>query len=420
MPTGSRDRLQSYNGSGEITYDVYGNAEKWFKHGAVSRVGLELSRDLHGRLTKITDTETGETYTYGYDGSGLRESKTASGVTHAYRYIGDKLAEEVRSDGKKLLYYYDDAGLRTIVYASGGEEKKYRVRRNLQGDVEKLVDGNGRVVVEYVYDAWGKHTVQDGSDEGIGSLNSIRYRGYCYDEETELYYLKSRYYDPEVGRFLSADSIEYLDPESLNGLNLYAYCNNNPVNYVDPTGQFWDTILDIGFLIWSVVDLVRGGWKDWKNWAALGVDVLFAVIPFIPSGGGQIISVGNKMDNALDVADAINHIDNIQDIAKVTLIGRSMDRVKDTAALIGKADNLYIPWRGYDVAATGFKKLVHNTISMLHDGYWMFGKLRKGYTVIDIGMKSTHRYLGLYYGIEKVVSALWKSRNVWKFPIHLF
>ena len=286
--------------------------------------------------------------------------------------------------------------------------------------MEKLVDASGAVVVEYVYDAWGKHTVQDGSDEGIGSLNSIRYRGYCYDEETELYYLKSRYYDPEVGRFLSADSIEYLDPESLNGLNLYAYCNNNPVNYVDPTGQFWDTILDIGFLIWSVVDLVRGGWKDWKNWAALGVDVLFAVIPFIPSGGGQIISVGNKMDNALDVADAINHIDNIQDIAKVTLIGRSMDRVKDTAALIGKADNLYIPWRGYDVAATGFKKLVHNTISMLHDGYWMFGKLRKGYTVIDIGMKSTHRYLGLYYGIEKVVSALWKSRNVWKFPIHLF
>ena len=130
--------------------------------------------------------------------------------------------------------------------------------------MEKLVDGNGRVVVEYVYDAWGKHTVQDGSDEGIGSLNSIRYRGYCYDEETGLYYLQSRYYDPEVGRFLSADSIEYLDPESLNGLNLYAYCNNNPVMYVDPTGHLWDTILDIGFLIWSVVDLVRGGWKDWK------------------------------------------------------------------------------------------------------------------------------------------------------------
>lgn len=73
----------------------------------------------------------------------MRESKTASGVTHAYRYIGDKLAEEVRSDGKKLLYYYDDAGLRTIGYESGGEERTYRVRRNVQGDVEKLVDASG-------------------------------------------------------------------------------------------------------------------------------------------------------------------------------------------------------------------------------------------------------------------------------------
>ena len=137
-------------------------------------------------------------------------------------------------------------GLRTIGYESGGAERIYRVRRNVQGDVEKLVDVSGTVVVEYVYDAWGNHTVRDTSGEGLGTLNSIRYRGYIYDTETGLYYLQSRYYDPEVGRFLSADSIEYLDPETINGLNLYAYCNNNPVMYVDPTGhapKWWQWLI---------------------------------------------------------------------------------------------------------------------------------------------------------------------------------
>ena len=93
-------------------------------------------------------------------------------------------------------------------------------------------------------DAWGNHKVLDAagtentSDDFIGNINPIRYRGYYYDAEVGLYYLKSRYYDPEVGRFISPDDTEYLDPEKLDGLNLYAYCLNNPVMYVDPDGRF--------------------------------------------------------------------------------------------------------------------------------------------------------------------------------------
>ena len=69
-------------------------------------------------------------------------------------------------------------------------------------------------------------------------LNPFRYRSYYYDVETKIYYLNARYYDPAIGRFLCPDSIEYLDPTTLGGLNLYAYCNNNPVNYADPSGHF--------------------------------------------------------------------------------------------------------------------------------------------------------------------------------------
>ena len=94
-------------------------------------------------------------------------------------------------------------------------------------------------MVQYVYDAWGNHAVLDanGADitdvDHIGSLNPFRYRGYFYDAETGLYFLKTRYYDPETGRFITIDDISYIDPETINGLNLYAYCGNNPVMRTD-------------------------------------------------------------------------------------------------------------------------------------------------------------------------------------------
>ena len=116
-----------------------------------------------------------------------------------------------------------------------------------------LIDNNGNTVVEYYYDAWGNHKVVDADGDeitdldNIGNLNPFRYRGYYYDTETGLYFLQTRYYDPEVGRFLNRDSVEYADPETINGLNLYAYCLNNPVEYVDPTGELaWYEWLGIG------------------------------------------------------------------------------------------------------------------------------------------------------------------------------
>ncbi len=97
-------------------------------------------------------------------------------------------------------------------------------------------------MVKYYYDAWGNQIVS-GSNTTLGILNPFRYRGYYYDTETGFYFLQTRYYDPEVGRFLNMDSTNYADPSTANGLNLYAYCGNNPVMYSDPTGEFWLTCL---------------------------------------------------------------------------------------------------------------------------------------------------------------------------------
>ena len=119
----------------------------------------------------------------------------------------------------------------------------YYYVKDIQGNVKRITDIYGHVVASYTYDAWGNHTVYDeygdvNTYQGIiGNINPIRYRGYYFDAETGLYYLQTRYYDPEIGRFISPDSTKYLDPESINGLNLYAYCLNNPVMYEDPSGH---------------------------------------------------------------------------------------------------------------------------------------------------------------------------------------
>ena len=102
-----------------------------------------------------------------------------------------------------------------------------------------LIDTNGNEVVQYWYDAWGTHKVVDANGDEItdqddsGNLNPFRYRGYYYDRETGLYFLQTRYYDPVVGRFLNRDFVNYADSQTINGLNLYTYCGNNPVMCID-------------------------------------------------------------------------------------------------------------------------------------------------------------------------------------------
>ncbi|MDR1697440.1 MAG: hypothetical protein LBR37_00780 [Erysipelotrichaceae bacterium] len=116
---------------------------------------------------------------------------------------------------------------------------------------------------KYTYDAYGNHTITNYDVSQLGDLNPFRYRGYYYDVETSLYYLQSRYYDPKIGRFISKDHLNYLDPKTIGGLNLYAYCGGNPVMYTDSSGcspEFWMHILS-GLMIMGGIALmfVPGG-----------------------------------------------------------------------------------------------------------------------------------------------------------------
>ena len=135
---------------------------------------------------------------------------------------------------QNLHFFYDAQSRPAFVEYNG---TKYRYIHNLQGDIVGIVDGNGNLVVEYRYDAWGKLISITGTlKTSLGELNPFRYRGYVYDEETELYYLKSRYYNPKRNRFNNVDSIAG-KVGALGAHNLFMYCANNSVLMSDPDGK---------------------------------------------------------------------------------------------------------------------------------------------------------------------------------------
>ncbi len=112
---------------------------------------------------------------------------------------------------------------------------EYYYVTNLQGDIIAILNSNGTCVAEYEYDAWGNCTVTKATDT-IAYDNPLRYRGYYYDSDTDLYYLQSRYYDANTGRFINADEPEMI----LDGVyNLFSYCENDPVMYCDPDGYMF-------------------------------------------------------------------------------------------------------------------------------------------------------------------------------------
>lgn len=182
---------------------------------------------------------------YSYDTNGTRISKTVNGTKYEYQYESGKLFYENR-DKAEFYYQYDGTGaLSTIIHYDGnGNRAQYYVLCNSRGDIVDIYNQDGTLAAHYVYDSWG-NTISildingnEITDSGnIGILNQIRYRGYYLDTETGYYYLMSRYYNPELGRFLNADCGVFLQDSILES-NVYIYCVNNPIINSDCMGLY--------------------------------------------------------------------------------------------------------------------------------------------------------------------------------------
>ena len=240
-------------------------------------------------------SRSGTDITYSYDADGLRISKTVNGTTYHYYYLDSQLVE-MTWDSNKLHFTYDSVGPASVNYNG----TIYNYIKNAQGDVVGLVDFNGTKVVEYIYDAWGNHLSTFGTMAStLGKYNPLRYRGYVYDTETGLYYLQSRYYNPAWGRFINADDTTLLasSPSKAHwDKNVFAYCDNNPLNRVDEDGECWNII--IGGIVGGIVS----GASTIVNDAIMGREttvgsVLESVIVGVIAGGvSAAISVKYDMD----------------------------------------------------------------------------------------------------------------------------
>ena len=269
-------------------YDSYGNPKQWFKHGSdSSEIKYALGWSQVNRLTEITDIDTNERYEYTYNSSGIRTNKRVGNTEYEYFLDGSNIIAETRTTGEsaeKLIYYYETTGI--VGFNCNGTD--YYYQKNIQGDIIRIYNESGTICGMYSYDAWGKRTVILDSN-GIASINPFGYRGYYLDNETGLWYLNSRYYDSEVGRFLTPDSLDYLAPETLGGLNRYTYCGNNPVNYYDPSGHLISLIVVLmitGAIAGASLGGLIAGFTAYNN-GSRGWD-LFGSILLGTLGGGAI------------------------------------------------------------------------------------------------------------------------------------
>ena len=332
-----RDKLTAVNGS-TIRYDAIGNP---------LNDGTWTYTWQNGRqLQKMQ--KAGVTAEFVYNADGLRVQKMVNGVATKYTLHGKNIVH-MTSGADELHFFYDAQNRPAVVVYNG---TAYAYVKSLQGDILAILDENGNTVVSYGYDAWGAPLWCIGElAETLGKVQPFRYRGYALDEETELYYNQSRFYNPSIARFITADTTGVLTAslKSLTEKNLFAYCDNNPVMRKDIDGAFWDTFFDIVSLAVSVCEVIANPTDPWA-WAGLAGDVV-DLVPFV-TGVGEVtraVKAANKAGDVLTIQKAADFTDDAADIIKG--LDRSSGFTKSTRSAgtqIHKGYKVCMPGKEYD------------------------------------------------------------------------
>ena len=293
------------------------------KRTAVDEV-RQYSYDANGNQTDVKNTKTGQTESYTYDAENRlskvavtdKDGKTA--VIQQNRYNGEGQMIQKVEGSKTTNYYYQDG---VVSYTTDGENSQTSqnligtdgnilatqrygsdhtdyllYNKDIQGSSTSLVKENGSADATYQYTDFGETTIN--GDNKVE--NEVCYTGGIYDQSTGLYYLNARYYNPEDGRFVTEDTYrgETNEPDTQN---LYVYCADNPVNYVDPSGHWIDTVLDVASLGYSIKEFMSN--PSWSKFGYLLWDVGATFIPFVP---GSYSRKGAKI--TLKIADKVHEL----------------------------------------------------------------------------------------------------------------
>ena len=295
---GWKDQILSWNGY-RYTYDAGGNP-------TLLR-GVPLTWGEGRRLKKVS--LSWGTVDFAYDSDGKRVKKTSGNTETKYYYNGSILSGLVRTTAgstgttKTTVQFVYDAEGKPFMLRFNGKTDYFYLYNGL-GDVVGLVDSSNQVVVRYQYNSWGKVTsTQDTSGVSLATLNPFRYRKYVYDPETGLYCLGSRYYDPEVGRFVNADDTDviFAKPQELGSKNLYAYCDNNPVAREDYAGEF-----PIPCIVGAVVGAVVSGFSYVLSSGGEIDGVELAKSCLVGAVSGALAPLGGNFLKAAAVINGVN------------------------------------------------------------------------------------------------------------------
>ena len=311
----------SYDGE-TFTYDEIGNPTKYRD--------VSLTWEKGRQLKKYGNIE------YSYNASGIRTKKVNGNAITEYYLDGSQILAQ-----KDIVVAGDNTQVETMmhfVYGLDGisgftiNNQNYYYKKNLQGDIIGIYDNNLNLIVKYDYDAWGEHKIYyldngnfvdfdlestytntSNTNLYIALKNPFRYRGYYYDTETGLYYLNSRYYDPEICRFINADDISVLSEgkEFLNGLNLFSYCNNNPIMNIDNSGYaWWDWLVGIAVIVAAVVVSVATAGIGTAITASLGGGLAASMLGGAVGGAisGAIISAGISIGTQM-INNGVGNVD---------------------------------------------------------------------------------------------------------------
>ena len=284
---------------------------------------------------------SGKEFEYKYGPDNLRYSKKVDGTETVYYWDNDVLMGE-KTGNNVTQYLYDASGIVGMIY----NKNYYYFEKNLYGDVLRVYNSSGGLAASFTYDSYGNQLSASGS---MADKVHFRYRGYYYDGETGFYYLQSRYYDPSICRFISADQYELVGAlsDTVGQLNLYAYCNNNPIMYTDPSGQWIETVFDLLSLGASIVEVVINPVNPWA-WAGLVGDAV-DLLPFV-TGVGESVRVTKMVKYTDDIIDAsydtikfVKATDNVGDFADGGLdLVKGLDRTTDGFTISNRLDGIKI------------------------------------------------------------------------------
>lgn len=402
---GNRDRLMDYNGE-QFAYDAIGNPTTYR--------GKQLTWE-NGRQLKAF----GNIATYSYNANGVRIGKAFDSVTTQFYLDGTRILAQKDTINKGassvetlMNFVYGIDGITGFALTTSSGTTNYYYKKNAQGDIIGIYDADLQEIVRYYYDAWGNvqifyknsdkfvdfnpendYTITNDHNLYVALKNPFRYRSYYFDIETGLYYLNSRYYDPEIGRFINADDITVLDITNiaLNGLNLYAYCLNNPVNEVDESGYILGTILAliISAVVLAVVntagqfvsDLITGLFTH--QWNFRWEDYVGAFVGGI-AGGIAFVMFGLNLQAAFGV---MGMVDTLATKTLTNITGKTDYSASEIAAssivslIIGLAFGKGLRIAGvtagrnnfFAVYESGLRKLMNGTASRMSAKVMMKG-----------------------------------------------